>query len=191
MNDTPLFLISWIDFLSNLRTWTELYEINLERFHWLFQVTSSVGVFNFESCKHLSQYMETLEEFVPFNRESWLMEEERRLKEEKWEKELLEAMEASSHSPTPTSNQETGRDSQSITRSRSMREQSNNSIVKEPSSGVSHSLVNTPLCSRHTINSEWMNYLNVDNQFLLSSIWCSPIFALFVYNCKFFKKKHN
>ena len=98
--------------------------------------------------------METLEEFEPFNRESWLMEQERRLKEEKWEKELLEAMEASSYSPPPTSSQENRQDLLSITRSRSMREQSISSIIKEPSSAVSHSLVNTPLCPRHKLNSE-------------------------------------
>jgi len=119
---------------------------------FLNSVTSSVGVLNFESCQQLSQHAETLEEFVPYNRESWLAEEERRLKEEKWEKELLEAMEASSHSPTPTSNQETRQDL--LSRSRSMREQSISSIFKEPPQAASHSLVSTPLCPRHKLISE-------------------------------------
>lgn len=42
-----------------------------------------------------------MNDFVSFNRESWLAEQQRRLKEELWEKELLEAMQASCITAVP------------------------------------------------------------------------------------------
>jgi len=113
-----------------------------------FQNSVTSAVFDFESRKHLLHHMTALEEFVPFNRASWLMEQERRLKEEKWEKELLDAMEASCYPPPePTSAAPIGQ--QATNRSRSFRQPCNNAVKMKEQCAVSprHQLKNASLSS--------------------------------------------